>query len=87
MPNNDRDQLKTAWMNFALRAQNVQRPEDTPAIIQMTVLVNRDGNPFLWTEPKVILLEPRVDFDIAALNKALSPDQMLMLLDVISQSG
>ena len=87
MPNNDRDQLKTAWRNFALRAQNVQRPEDTPAIIQMTVLVNRDGNPFLWTEPKVILLEPRVDFDIAALNKALSPEQMLALLDVISQTG
>ena len=84
---NHRDELKTPWKNFALRAQNVKRPDDTPAIIQMTVLVNRDGNPTLWTQPKVILLEPRLEFDITALNKDLSPDEILSLLQVISDSG
>lgn len=84
---NHRDELKTPWKNFALRAQNVKRPEDTPAIIQMTVLVNRDGNPTLWTQPKVILLEPRVEFDITSLNKDFTSDEMLAFLQVISEKG
>ncbi len=82
-----RNKLKPSWKNFALRAQNVERPEDTPAIIQMTVLVNRDGNPTLWTQPKVILLEPRIEFDITALNEDLTPEQMLELLHVVSKTG
>lgn len=85
--NDSRDKLKTPWKNFALRAQNVERPEDTPAIIQMTVLVNRDGNPTLWTQPKVILLEPRVEFDITALNEKFTPDEMMQFLRVISERG
>lgn len=83
----DRNVLKLPWKNFALRAQNVQRPDDTPAIIQMTVLVGRDGNPRLWTQPKVILLEPRIDFDVASLNEELTPEQLLVLLDVVARSG
>lgn len=83
----NRDELRPAWKNFALRAQNVQRPDETPAIIQMTVLINSDGNPKLWTQPKVILLEPRVDFDFRSLNENLTEDQLLALLDVIAESG
>ncbi len=82
--NNSRNKLKTPWKNFALRAQNVQRPEDTPAIIQMTVLINRDGNPVLWTAPKVIPLEPRVEFDLTALNDQFTPEELLELLHAIS---
>ncbi len=84
---NHRDELKLPWKNFALRAQNVERPKDTPAIIQMTVLVNRDGNPTLWTQPKVILLEPRVNFDITTLNEDFTPEEMLALLHVIAEKG
>lgn len=83
----NRDKLRPAWENFALRAQNVQRPDETPAIIQMTVLVNSDGNPKLWTQPKVILLEPRVDFDFRSLNEDLTEEQLLALLDVIAEAG
>lgn len=83
----DRNKLKPAWKNFALRAQNVQRKNDNPVIVQMTVLINRDGNPAMWTEPKVIALEPRLDFDFTSLNKELSADEMLALLEVIASRG
>ena len=84
---NHRDKLRTPWKNFALRAQNVQRAKDAPAIIQMTLLVNSDGNPILWTQPKVILLEPREELDITALNKDLSPDEMFTFLSFIAERG
>lgn len=85
--NKYRDKLRTPWKNFALRAQNVPRAKNAPAIIQMTLLVNSDGNPILWTQAKVILLEPREELDIAALNKKLSPDQMQAFLQFISENG
>ncbi len=50
----------------------------------MTVLVNSDGNPLIWTEPKVISLEPRLNFDFASLDRNLSQEQMLALLEVIA---
>ena len=84
---NNRDKLRTPWKNFALRAQNVKRAKDAPAIIQMTLLVNSDGNPILWTQPKVILLEPREELDITALNKDLSPDEMFTFLSFIAERG
>lgn len=80
----DRDVLKPAWKNFALRAQNVKRNNDNPAIVQMTVLINRDGNPALWTEPKVISLEPRLEFDVTSLKKGLSEEELLALLEFIA---
>lgn len=85
--NIDRNILKPAWKKFALRAQNVQRLNDNPVIIQMTVLINRDGNPVLWTEPKIISLEPRLDFDITALNETFTPDQLGALLEFIASKG
>ena len=87
MDNNNRNILKPKWKNFALRAQNAQRPNDNPAIMQMTVLINRDGNPVLWTEPKIISLEPRLDFDIMSLNEDLTPDELQALLQVLAVRG
>ncbi len=84
---NHRDKLRTPWKNFALRAQNVKRPKDAPAIIQMTLLINHDGNPILWTQPKVISLEPREELDVTALNKNLTPEEMLEFLQFIADRG
>lgn len=53
----------------------------------MTVLVNADGNPLLWTEPRIIPLEPRLDFDFTSLENELSEDQMHALLQVIATYG
>ena len=80
----DRDILKPKWRDFALRAQNIARQHKNATIIQMTVLVNSDGNPLIWTEPKVISLEPRLNFDFASLDRNLSQEQMLALLEVIA---
>lgn len=83
---NNRNKLKPAWRRFALRAQNIQRKKENAAIVQMTVLINLDGNPVMWTEPKVILLEPRLGFDITSLNEQLSPEEMQALLQVVAES-
>lgn len=81
--NYDRDVLKEMWRKFALRAQNLKRANNNPAIIQMTVLVNADGNPIWWTEPRVITLEPRANFDFTSLQESLTKEQMTLLLNLI----
>jgi hypothetical protein len=83
----DRNVLKDPWRKFTLRAQNLKRNNDSPAIIQMTVLVNSDGNPILWLEPKVILLEPRLDFDFDSLQSELTSDQLIALLKLVVRDG
>jgi hypothetical protein len=82
--NSKRDILKPAWRDFALRAQSIARNNKNATIIRMTVLVNTDGNPMLWTEPKIIKLEPRLSFDFASLDRNLNQEELLALLEVIA---
>lgn len=83
----DRNILKDPWRKFALRAQNLKRNNDSPAIIQMTVLVNSDGNPILWLEPRIRMLEPRLDFDFTSLQNELTFDQLKALLEIAVEEG
>ena len=53
------DDIKKPYQNIARRLQSVAHKQNGYAIIQMTILVNADGNPITFTEPRLTKLEPK----------------------------
>lgn len=50
--------VRPCWFNPIRRLQSVARNQSGMAIVSMKFLVNENGDPVLWTDPKVTLLEP-----------------------------
>lgn len=54
------DDIRPQWFNVIRRLQSVARDGNQGlAVIDMRVLVDEDGVPVIWTEPKRLLLEPK----------------------------
>lgn len=52
--------LRPAWQKVAARLQHEARTTSGYAIISMAgILVDANGNPIMWTEPRMIRLEPK----------------------------
>ena len=52
------EDLKPPWLNVARRMQSVAKTGGL-ALVSITVLVDMDGVPKLWLEPKCEKIEPR----------------------------
>lgn len=52
------DELKPRWLGFALRMQGLARSQAGCAIIEVAVVVDAEGNPLVWLEPKMKKIEP-----------------------------
>jgi hypothetical protein len=50
--------INPQWLKVIRRLQSVARTRGF-AIISISILVNEDGIPTLWTEPKQVKIEPR----------------------------
>lgn len=50
--------LRPAWQRVAARLQSVARTNGY-AVMHIAVVVNQDGNPVMWIEPRVVKLEPK----------------------------
>ena len=50
--------IKKNWLSVARRMQSVSRT-DGFALVSITVLVDQDGVPRFWTEPKCLKIEPK----------------------------
>lgn len=55
------DHIRRQWQKFANRMQHTARKQAGYAVIKVTVLVDASGDPVLWTEPDMTLLEPKAD--------------------------
>lgn len=54
------DDIRPQWFNVIRRLQSVARDGNQGlAVLNMRVLVDEDGTPVTWTEPKRTLLEPK----------------------------
>jgi hypothetical protein len=82
LQNNRPQDIRPAWYNIVRRMQSVARNHEGIAIVQMTVLVNADGNPILWREPDFIKFEPRhADaFKKLMQDEVLLPDDLMNIL-------
>lgn len=79
------EDIRPAWYNVVRRMQSVARNNQGLAIVQMTVLVNADGNPILWREPDFIKFEPRHSeaFEKLMRDEILEPDDMMSILKLM----
>lgn len=47
------------WLNIARRFQSIARKQRGYAIVKIIAVINQDGIPIMYVEPKMTLLEPR----------------------------
>lgn len=47
------------WLNIVRRLQAEGSKQEGLAIAQFFVVLDSDGKPFFWTNPKVTLIEPK----------------------------
>lgn len=50
--------IRPAWASFVSRIQGEACKQRGHAAIRITVIVDAEGNPLLWSEPKMTKLEP-----------------------------
>jgi len=66
--NNQALHLRPAWQKLAARLQHEARKSSGYAIVSMTgILVNANGDPVVWTEPKLTKIEPKAACDMETL--------------------
>jgi len=53
--------IKPAWLNPIRRLQSVAKRNSGMAIISMKFVIDENGDPVQWTDPRVTLLEPKRD--------------------------
>lgn len=53
--------VKPEWLNPIRRLQSVASKSRGMAIVSMRFVVNENGVPVQWTDPKITLLEPKSD--------------------------
>lgn len=51
--------VKACWFNPIRRLQSAAQKSTGLAIVSMKFLVNEVGEPIQWTEPELVLLEPK----------------------------
>ena len=52
--------VQNQWFNITRRFQSVAKSKNVKniAVIQMNVVIDENGTPILWTEPRCTLVEP-----------------------------
>lgn len=74
-------QLIKDWFNVARRLQSVSRKQNGHAILKILVLVNQDGKPLTWSNPKTILLEPKDRIDGDTIKMFCSNPEVMQVFD------
>lgn len=53
--------IKACWFNPIRRLQSVAAKSTGMSIVTMKFLLNEEGEPVQWTDPTIVLLEPKRD--------------------------
>lgn len=53
------DGLKQGWVKVALAMQAKSATQNGNAIISISVIIDKHGNPLVWTEPSRKFISPR----------------------------
>lgn len=56
--------IRPQWLNIIRRMQSVSRRNNGLGIVTMSIVVNQDGLPMFWSEPKITLIEPKGCADV-----------------------
>ena len=81
------DDIKKPYMNIARRLQSVAHKQDGYAIIQMTILVNSDGIPITFTEPKMTKLEPKRGELLNEFKREHGEEAILLICELLAMKS
>ena len=53
------DDIRRKWFDVVRRMQSTTSNVTTVSILQVNIVVDKNGDPLVWTEPRLTKLEPR----------------------------
>lgn len=71
-------EISRKWMNVVRRLRSTARGQMGIAFVKVIVMVDKSGEPVIWTDPKLTLIEPKLRVE-DVLDK-LDEDEMAQLL-------
>lgn len=74
------DDIKKEWLNVVRRLQSVSKSNGY-GVVHMTILVDADGNPVAWCEPRMSKIEPK-GASLQELFQRLGQDKFEEVLEV-----
>lgn len=84
MNNNARDlDIRPMWKNVIRRVQSVARQHEGLALVNIIAIVNTNGDPIFYTEPKMVKIEPKKRVTLEGLMEDLTEDDLQWILEQI----
>lgn len=81
-PNTSLD-ISDRWMNVVRRLRSAARGNRGLAFVKIIVMVGTDGEPKLWTDPTLVLLEPKLRAEDVMDN--MSQEEMAQMLRAMTE--
>ena len=71
------EDIRPKWRNVARRMQAATSGNNGIAVVTISVVVDQDGNPLVWSPPKCVKLEP----------KSLASDTLQVLIEALTDGA
>ncbi len=79
--------IKPQWLNIARRMQSCGRKQAGEAIVKILIVVDANGNPILWVEPKITKLEPQRTTAIREMTEKYGEEFAGAIIDLIDMKN
>ena len=74
--------IRPKWKNVARRLQSVSNKNNGFAVLQLSVVIDSNGDPVAWLDPQMSLFEPR-SLDLESLKENMGDDEFKEVLDML----
>lgn len=58
--------IRPQWLSVTARMQQAANSQSGAAVLSIKIVVGPDGNPYYWTEPEILRLEPKSKGEVIA---------------------
>lgn len=74
--------ISKKWMNIVRRLRSAARGQRGVAFIKVIVMVDSNGEPLMWTDPRMTLMEPK--FAAEEVMRKQSPEELSQILQIMT---
>lgn len=74
--------ISKKWMNIVRRLRSAARGQRGVAFIKVIVMVDSNGEPLIWTDPRMTLLEPKLSAE--DVMRKQSPEELSQILQIMT---
>lgn len=58
--------IRPQWLSVTARMQQAANTQSGAAVLTIKIVIGPDGNPYYWTEPEILRLEPKSRAEVIA---------------------